>query len=212
MAGKLYAITAVLAELQLAATEIQAAPSAATVCPPFGFPNAINHATNPSFELVGRNGNPSICPSPCVAPKISAAANWTMHSDNFGSAVSTRLEPITILNPNRVPYGTGPGRGKRMLHVISGGGEGGVYQTHFVTRSGTKVMFQVWVYVRKGHVAIQANGGTTGPAAWSAKTNQWEELRVCTDGTVPVDIFLIYNEDPGGGNFYVDRAEIRQLP
>ena len=73
-------------------------------------------------------------------------------------------------------------------------------------------MFQVWVYVRKGHVAIQANGGTTGPAAWSAKTNQWEELRVCTDGTVPVDIFLIYNEDPGGGNFYVDRAEIRQLP
>jgi hypothetical protein len=203
------ALVATLAGLSWA-SDASAAPSAATICPPFGFANATNIATNPSFEAVGSNGSPSICAAPCVAPKESAAANWTIHSDNFGAQVSTRIEPLSILDPRREPYGDDPLAGRRMLHVIAGGGEGGVYQRH--RRGPAKIMFQVWVYVKTGHVVVQANGGNLGPAAWSTKKNQWEELRVCTDGTVPTDFLLVYNEDPAGGNFFVDRAEAREIP
>ena len=203
------AMLAVLGSLPWA-TGLHAAPAAATFCPPFSFSNAINHALNPSFETIGANGNPSICPAPCVAAKESAAANWTIHSDNFGSAVTTRVEPLSVLDPNRVPFGTDPGAGRRMLHIIAGGGEGGVYQR--VRRSPAKLMFQVWVYVRRGHVVIQPHGTNLGPAAWSAKKNQWEELRVCTDGTVPTNLLVIYNQDPNGGDFFVDRAEARETP
>jgi hypothetical protein len=187
-----------------------AAPSAATICPPFNFINATNIAANPSFETVGANGNPSICAAPCVAPQESAAARWTIHSDNFGAAVTTRLEPLSVLDPRREPYGTDPSPLRRMLHVIAGGAEGGVYQRHRV--SPARIMFQVWVYVRAGHVVVQANGGNLGPAAFNTKKDQWEELRVCTDGSVPTNFLLVYNEDPAGGDFFIDRAEARETP
>jgi hypothetical protein len=205
----LTAAISILAGLSWAATA-QAAPSAATICPPGNFITPINHADNPSFETVGANGNPSICPFPCTAPQESAAANWTIHSDNFGAAVTTRLEPLSVLDPRREPYGTDPLRQRRMLHIIPDGGEGGVYQLH--RTSPARIMFQVWVYVRSGHVVVQANGGNLGPAAWSTKKNQWEELRVCTDGTVPTNLLVVYNEDPAGGNFFIDRAEAREIP
>jgi hypothetical protein len=48
--------------------------------------------------------------------------------------------------------------------------------------------------------------------AWSTKNGEWEQLRVCTDGTVRPDWFVIYNQDPRGGEFYVDRVEVRALP
>jgi hypothetical protein len=194
----------------VSSTAAQAAPSAATICPPFNFITAINHADNPSFETVGSNGNPSICAAPCVAPQESAADQWTIHSDNFGAAVSTRLEPLSVLDPRREPFGTDPKAQKRMLHIIAGGGEGGVYQRH--RTSPARLMFQVWVYVHSGHVVVQANGGNLGPAAWSTKKDQWEELRVCTDGTVPTDVLVVYNEDPAGGDFFIDRAEAREIP
>jgi hypothetical protein len=38
---------------------------------------------------------------------------------------------------------------------------------------------------------------------------EWELLRVCSDGTVPVDTFLVYNEDPTGGDFDIDRVEVK---
>lgn len=203
------AIVATLAGLNWTISA-NAAPSAATICPPFPFANATNLAINPSFETIGANGNPSVCPAPCIAPKESAAANWTIHSDNFGAAVSTRVEPVSVLDPRREPYGSDPLVGRRMLHVIPGGGEGGVYQRH--RASPAKIMFQVWVYVKSGRVVVQANGGNLGPAAWSTKKDQWEELRVCTDGTVPTNFWLVYNQDPNGGNFFIDRAEAREIP
>jgi hypothetical protein len=187
-----------------------AGPAAATACPPSSFINDQNLAANPSFEDVGENGSPSTCSAPCTILKESAADAWTMHTDNFGSSISTRLEPHSILGNKRVPYGTDPKRGANMLHVIAGGGEGGVYQINRALPS--KLMFQVWVYVLKGQVAIQPHGGNVGPVAWSTKTGQWEELRVCTDGTVPTNALVIYNQARGGGNFYIDRVEVRETP
>ncbi len=48
--------------------------------------------------------------------------------------------------------------------------------------------------------SFRANGGTTGPAAYSTKLNEWEQLRVCTDGTVFADMFVIYNQVATGGS------------
>ena len=97
-----------------------------------------------------------------------------------------------------------------MLHITSGSNEGGVFQR--LLNAPVKMMFSVWVKVRRGHVAIQAQGGNTGPVSWSTKTGEWEQLRICTDGTVPVDMLVIYNQDPAGGDFWVDRAEARAIP
>ncbi len=74
-------------------------------------------------------------------------------------------------------------------------------------------MYSIWVNVQKGHVAIQIGSFVGGPAGWSTKHNQWEELRVCSNGNPAApaqDMVLIYNEDPAGGKFDVDRAEVRE--
>lgn len=36
--------------------------------------------------------------------------------------------------------------------------------------------------------------------------------RVCTDGSIPVDMFVVDNQDPTGGDFYIDRAEVKSVP
>jgi hypothetical protein len=203
-------LCSVVIGLQFASTALEAAQSAATTCPPFSFTNTVNLAQNPSFEVVGVNGNPSNCPAPCTTMTESAASRWTIHSSNQGAAVSTRLEALSTLGQRMEPYGTDPTPGRVMLHITAGGNEGGVYQ--ILSAPQPKMMFQVWVYVRKGHVAVQPNGGNLGPGAWSTKLNQWEELRACTDGTVVADSLVIYNEDPAGGEFWVDRAEARTTP
>ena len=123
-----------------------------------------------------------------------------MHSDNANAPVQAQLVPTNV---------PGPG-GSRMLRYIAGGGEGGVFQP--LRGAPSKLMFSVWVKVRRGHVAIQPHGGNVGPVAWSTKIGEWEQLRVCTDGTVPTNLLVIYNQDPNGGDFFIDRVEVRETP
>jgi hypothetical protein len=123
-----------------------------------------------------------------------------MHSDNSGSKITTRCVPSTVPEKG----------GARMLQVNATGSESGVLQ--LLAQSNSRRMLSVWVRVRSGQVGIQLQGGTTGPAAWSTKTAEWEQLRVCTDGTVPSDAIVIYNQAPGGGIFFVDRVEVRDTP
>ena len=54
------------------------------------------------------------------------------------------------------------------------------------------------------------NGGNQGPGAWSTKIGEWEQLRVCTNGSLS-DRFVIYNQTPSGGEFYIDRVEVREM-
>jgi hypothetical protein len=68
-----------------------------------------------------------------------------------------------------------------------------------------------WVKVLRGHVVMQTNAGVIGPNAWTTKIGEWEQLRICTNGTVPIDMFLVWNEDPAGGDFYVDRVDVRVI-
>jgi hypothetical protein len=183
-----------------AVSKLKPAAAAATQCPPYSFANNINLAKNPSFEVAGPNGPSTTWQAGGPNNPPSAANNWLMHSSNQSATVSSKLEPTNVPG----------GSGGKMLHFIAGGNEGGVYQRQDTAPA--KLMFSVWVFVKSGHLAIQANAGTSGPSAWSTKHNEWEQLRVCTDGTVPTGYFAIWNEDPNGGDFFVDRAEVRETP
>jgi hypothetical protein len=129
----------------------------------------------------------------------SAAAGWTIHSSNSATAVNTYWVNTTL------PIG-----GKqKMIRIIARGNESGIWQP--LTTTASAVMLSAWVFVRSGHIVMQASAGLTGPSAWSDKLNEWEELRICTDGTVPVDNIILYTEDPNGGDFFIDRVEARAI-
>src|SRR5215467_8106179 len=165
----------------------RAEPASATICPPMSFPDPQqNVGSNSSFEI--GSANPVSCQGPsCNPPPASAASDWKMHSDNSGSKITTKLVPSTVPEKG----------GKWMLQVIATGSESGVFQQ--LAPSNTRRMFSAWVRVRKGQVELQLQGGTAGPADLSTKIGEWEELRICTDGTVASDLIVIYNQAPGGG-------------
>jgi hypothetical protein len=170
---------------------------AAQQCPPMYFITGINLATNPSFEV--GPGPKSWPPGPFPVP--SAATGWYMHSSNDSAFVYSKLVPTDV---------PGPG-GTNMLYFRAGGNEGGVYQQ--IPTAPSRVMFSAWVKVISGQVVIGANGWVNHtPYSWSTKKGEWEQLRVCTDGTYPTGYFFIVNEVATGGAFYVDRVEIKQIP
>jgi hypothetical protein len=165
-----------------------------TACPPYYFVNTINYATNPSFEV-----GPGFAAWP-PGPMNSAATGWFMHTSNGGAPITTQLVPTTAPAP----------AGGRMIAIRAGGNEGGIYQT---VATPAKVMFSAWVFVNRGHVVIGTHAMVNqGPYAWSTKIGEWEQLRVCTDGSYPPGWFFVENEDPAGGSFYVDKVEIRAIP
>ena len=175
-------------------------PGAALHCPPYSFLNNANYAANPGFESFGPNGSPTIWQNGDPTPAPSAAAGWFMHSDNAGSKVLSELVTTHAPGPN----------GSRMLRSVAGGNEGGIYQ--IPVNPPAKVMFSAWVFVRAGRVELQVDALSQGPVSWTTKVGEWEQLRVCTDGAVQPNMYLIYNQDPRGGEFFVDRVEVRALP
>lgn len=191
---------AAAAALLLQSFAVHADPGPASACPPYSLAGSPNLAVNPSFEAVGPNGSPTTWVSGDPFPAPSAASGWYMHSSNAGAQVTSALITTHAPGPN----------GARMLHYIAGGNEGGIYQQ--LGDSPAKLMFSAWVFVNSGHVELQPQGGPGNPVAWSTKIGEWEELRVCTDGSVPTGYFFIGNQNPRGGDFYVDRIEIRKIP
>lgn len=195
-----YAPSCLATSLLLFAATAQAGSPASIYCPPIGFITG-NTAVNASFETAqaGVPVGTETCWTPRAGSTNSAAANWTMHSSNDGDKVCSTLVPSNA-----------PGAGGGvMLKFKAGGNEGGVFQS-IPTVPGKTYMFSAWVKVAKGHVAMQSSGGNTGPVSWSTKHGEWEELRVCTDSTGATDTMVIYNQDPNGGIFYVDRVELRE--
>ncbi|MBL0730754.1 hypothetical protein [Piscinibacter sp. HJYY11] len=185
------------------ATTAQAASPAASACPDYFFLSG-NLALNPNFEVpapgvpIGtakcwQNGDPS--------PVTSAAAHWQMHSSNAGAPVCSTLVAGSA---------PGPG-GSYLLAFRAGGNEGGIYQSHALDPK-KAYMFSVWVMVRSGQVAIQSRAMTGGPVAWTSKIGEWEQLRVCTNSLSNTDMLVVFNQAANGGLFYVDRAELREIP
>jgi hypothetical protein len=192
--------TLAIAAAALLASVAHAGSPASIYCPPIGFVTG-NTALNANFE-VNQPGVPvgtETCWTPRSGSIDSAAKNWTMHSSNDGDKVCSTLVP------SNAPYG----KGGLMLKFKAGGNEGGVFQSIPVV-AGKTYMFSAWVKVSKGQVAMQSSAGNTGPVSWSTKHGEWEELRVCTDSIGGTDTMVIYNQDPNGGVFYVDRVELRE--
>ncbi len=165
-------------------------------CPPIICSNIAhpNLLANPSFEVVGANGPSTYWSGPLPFPfPESAAAGWSMHNDNFGCAISTRLVPSTR-----------PGGGMYMIAVRAGGVETGILQ--ILPSNPNPIVASVWVYVTHGFVIMQTSAGSMGPYAKSTKLNEWELLQIYNDGSTPVDYYSILNQAPGGGGFYADLA------
>src|SRR4051794_24704005 len=149
---------AFLGLLGAAAQPAGADQGAGLICPPVKFASPpLNRAHNPSFESVGNNGSTTNCPKPCTVFGESAAALWTIHTDNLKSAIQTQLVPTTV------PFGTDPLGGRKMLHIVAGGNEGGVRQILGLPPVNKRLMFSAWVFVVRGQVQIQASDGSSGP-------------------------------------------------
>lgn len=180
-----------------------AASPAASACPDQAFLSD-NLAVNPSFEMPATAVAPgsSICwEGGSAASTQSAAAGWQMHTDNAGARVCSRLVAGSA---------PGPG-GRRMLAFRAGGQEGGIYQSQGLDPR-KAYMFSIWVLARSGQVAIATRGMIGGPVAWTTKTGEWEQLRVCTNSLTNTDLLSVYNQTAGGGTFLVDRVELREIP
>ena len=174
----------------------------ALACPAFSPPGP-NLLQNPDLETVGPCGPATwwkmgvgSCPGNLTA---SAAQGWTTHSSNQGALIKTSLVTSSL------PIG---GLTK-MLHIVTGGNEGGVFQ--LAPTGLTKIMFSAWVFVRTGHVLLLANSNNTGPYSWNSKVGEWELLRICTDGTVPVNLIGVLNVDAAGSDYFLDRLELRTI-
>lgn len=173
-------------------------------CPDYFFLSG-NTALNADFETpaAGTAVGDQVCwvqgdPSPVSA----AAAGWLMHSSNSGAKVCSKIVPSNA--PGRAPH-------SKMLRFHADGNEGGIYQFTGAL-PGHAYMFSAWVKVMKGQVALQPNGGAAGPVSWSSKIGEWEQLRACTNSTGIAEAMVIYNQDPNGGLFFIDRIEFRELP
>jgi hypothetical protein len=197
-------LTAAVSGLALVAAGSAFAGPANVACPDYFFLSG-NTAVNPDFETPKSGTTPGtqVCwQSGDPTPPMSAADQWFMHSSNSSAKVCSSLVPSNA--PGHAP-------GSKMLRFQAGSNEGGVYQATGAV-PGHAYMFSAWVKVMRGQVAVQPNGGNQGPVSWSSKTGEWEQLRACTNSTGGADSMVIYNEDPAGGLFFVDRVEFRELP
>jgi hypothetical protein len=195
MRNMLQVLSLLGAAILLSSATAMADPGAAITCPPHAFSNNINYAGNPGFETIGPNGALAIWPA-----LASAAAGWSMHTSNSGAQVVSELVTTHAPGPN----------GARMMRFVAAGNEGGIYQ--ILNNAPAKVMFSAWVFVRVGRVELQVDAMGQGPIAWTTKVGEWEQLRVCTDGVIAANWLAIYNQDVRGGEFYVDRVEVRAVP
>lgn len=204
MKRKLTRAAALATALSVAlATSAQAASPAASACPDYFFLSG-NLAANPDFEVPASGvpiGTAKCWQAGDPFPVTSAAAKWLMHSSNAQAPVCSTLVAGSA---------PGPG-GSHLLAFRAGGNEGGIYQSHTLDPK-KAYMFSVWVLVRSGQVAIQSRAMTGGPVAWTSKIGEWEQLRVCTNSLSNTDMLVVFNQAPNGGLFYVDRAELREIP
>ena len=189
----------------LACSAALAQSSAASSCPGFSI-SPTNVAINPGFELPAANlpvGQTTCWQNGDPLPLNSAAAGWVMHTSNAGARVCSRLINSTTPGPN----------GRRMLAFRAGGDEGGIFQdVRGIVDPARAYMFSAWIFVRSGKVGMSGSNSTAGPSAFTIKIGQWEQLRVCTNSRAVTDILSIYNQDPAGGTFFVDRIELREIP
>ncbi|HYV49578.1 MAG TPA: hypothetical protein VFA20_32185 [Myxococcaceae bacterium] len=134
----------------------------------------------------------------------SAAASWTLFTNNPGRIVSEQLNS-TLAGMTK------------MLHVITWAPSNGAVQVFpgsaSCTANGpahTDAVAYVWV--RSGQVCIgTGNGGLTQCDAYSSFHNTWEVLEA-HNGVSPANEFIVYATSPGGADYLIGFARVNETP
>ena len=131
------------------------------------------------------------------------AASWTGWTQGRQDRVM-----LTDLQPSTLPI---PGS-RRMLHVSTTIDTAGLVQMFAPQDTGpVRVESAAWIYVLRGEVAIgTGNGGNTGFDARTAERARWIRLSA-PNGVSPANEFIIYASSPGGAEFFVAAASVREL-
>jgi hypothetical protein len=129
------------------------------------------------------------------------AAFWTGWSQGQDGVMLARSLPSTLPAPES----------RRMLHVSATIDTAGVVQTFAPQDTGPdRVESAAWVYVLRGEVAIgTGNGGSTGYDARTSERGRWIRL-TAPNGVSPANEFIVYASSPGGAEFYVAAASVRE--
>jgi hypothetical protein len=129
------------------------------------------------------------------------AASWTGWTQGQDGVMLTDLQPSTLPIPGS----------RRMLHVSTTIDTAGLVQVFAPQDTGPdRVESAAWVYVLRGEVAIgTGNGGNTGYDARTAEQRRWIRLSA-PNGVSPANEFIIYAASPGGAEFFVAAASVRE--
>lgn len=156
---------------------------------------------NPSFEIVGPNGSPTVHSPPVPGGAgISAADSWGVFHNTAPATTTTELVASTL-----------PGGGARMIHVETDRVLNGINQVTGGPGSGpAKGIASAWVFVNSGVVGMgSGNHGNTGIDIQTSVTGLWEYLQA-PSGQTPFNQILFYDMS-SGADFYVEEADMLEL-
>ena len=114
---------------------------------------------------------------------------------------------LTDLRPSTLPGGGVPTHGTRQHHDR----HRGAGETFAPQDTGpAQAEASAWVYVLRGEVAIgTGNGGNTGYDARTSETGRWIRLSA-RNGVSPANEFIVYASSPGGAEFFLAAAAVRE--
>lgn len=156
---------------------------------------------NPSFEIIGPNGSPTVhSPGVPGGAGVSAADAWGVFHNTVPATTTTAVLPSTL-----------PGAGARMLQVQTDRVLNGINQVTGPPGSGPqKGIASAWVRVNSGVVGMgSGNHGNTGIDIQTTLTGTWEYLQA-PNGQTPFNQILFYDQS-GGADFYVEEADMLEL-
>ena len=130
------------------------------------------------------------------------AASWTGWTQGREDLVM-----LTDRQPSTFPASGS----RRMLHVSTTIDTAGLVQVFAPPDTGpVRVESAAWVYVLRGEVAIgTGNGGSTGFDSRTGERGRWIRLAAPNGGS-PANEFIVYAASPGGAEFMVAAASVRE--
>ena len=155
-----------------------------------------NLVSNPSFETANPFG--SYVSRSGTGPGPSVAAGWETFNNHEGTTTSDFIRTtLTVLGAQRT-----------MVNVTTDDTHNGLAQQWVASGGPKTAKFSVWVFVVRGTVAAGiGNGGNTSLEVVSTTTGQWEEL-VGYNGSSPVNEIVVYSNEAGFTDFYVDNVHV----
>jgi hypothetical protein len=156
---------------------------------------------NPSFEIVGAGGSPTVHSPPTPGGAgISAADSWGVFHNTAPATTWTELVPTTL-----------PSGGARMIHVETDAIGNGLTQVTGPPFSGRlHGIASAWILTNSGVVGMGSGShANTSIDIQTTATGAWEYLQA-PSGQVPFNTIHFYDQS-GGADFYVENAHLLEL-